>query len=60
MVLAKQVRFATFQTFLKTSVFSTLRANLTGMQQKYLQYHPVKLINMNILQVKKYYKKKSK
>ena len=28
---------------------------LTEEQQKYRQYHPEKLINMNILQVKKYY-----
>ena len=28
---------------------------LTEMQQKYHRYHQVKLINMNILQAKKYY-----
>ena len=28
---------------------------LTEKQQKYQHYHPEKLINMNILQVKKYY-----
>ena len=28
---------------------------LTKKQQKHQQYHKVKLINMNILQVKKYY-----
>ena len=28
---------------------------LTEKQQKYQHYHQIKLINMNILQVKKYY-----
>ena len=31
---------------------------LTEKQQKYQHYHPEKLINMKILQVKKYYLKR--
>ena len=37
---------------LKMKNYNTI---LTEKQQKYQHYHQVKLINMNILQVKKYY-----
>ena len=37
---------------LKIKMYSTV---LTEKQQKYLYYHQVKRISMNILQVKKYY-----
>ena len=32
-----------------------LQYDINKEQQKYLDYHQVKLVNMNILQVKKYY-----
>ena len=32
-----------------------LQCDINKEQQKYLDYHQVKLVNMNILQVKKYY-----